>query len=121
MLSARPVFAVFFPLISNPMADITKNVRNRQYGRGQKINNRSLVRWKRTAAGKLLCRILGEEKGAVTIEHIIVAFLIVAACIVALAMFGMTIMGMFFGGAKDASEDNSEANTSEEQTLPFRK
>ena len=75
-----------------------------------------LNRWKKTTAGKLICRLLGEEKGAVMMEYVIVAVLIAAACVVAVAMFGKTIVGMFDVAAKGASGDHSGAKTSLDQT-----
>lgn len=75
-----------------------------------------LNRWKKSAAGKMLCRLTGEEKGAVMMEYVIVAVLIAAACVVAVAMFGKTIVGMFDVAAKGASGDHSGAKTSLDQT-----
>jgi len=75
-----------------------------------------LNRWKKSVAGKLICRLLGEEKGAVMMEYVIVAVLIAAACVVAVAMFGKTIVGMFDVAAKGASGDHSGAKTSLDQT-----
>ena len=75
-----------------------------------------LNRWKKSAAGKMLCRLAGEEKGAVMMEYVIVAVLIAAACVVAVAMFGKTIVGMFDVAAKGASGDHSGAKTSLDQT-----
>ena len=86
------------------------------------MNTRRLARCKHSAGGKLLCRMLGEEKGAITIGHVIVALLVLAACAVALVMFLMTIIGMFdVGTEKDSSDDDSGADTSQGQTPPFRK
>ena len=45
--------------------------------------------------GRVLRRLLGEEKGAVMMEYIVVGLLIAAACVVAVAMFGHQITGMF--------------------------
>ena len=75
-----------------------------------------LNRWKKTAAGKMLCRLLGEEKGAVMMEYVIVAVLIAAACVVAVAMFGKTIVGMFDVAAKGATGDHSGAKTALDET-----
>ena len=80
------------------------------------MKSRRLAKWKQTAAGKILCRMLGEEKGAVMMEYVIVAVLIAAACVVAVAMFGKTIVGMFDVAAKGASGDHSGAKTSLDQT-----
>ena len=45
--------------------------------------------------GRVLRRLLGEEKGAVMMEYIVVGLLIAAACVIAVAMFGHQITGMF--------------------------
>ena len=68
-----------------------------------------LQRWKKTWLGRALCRVAGEEKGAVMMEYVIVAVLIAGACVVAVAMFGRTIVGMFDTAAKGASTDHSGA------------
>ena len=75
-----------------------------------------LNRWKKKAAGKILFRLLGEEKGAVMMEYVIVAVLIAAACVVAVAMFGKTIVGMFDVAAKGATGDHSGAKTALDET-----
>lgn len=74
-----------------------------------------LNRWKRSWAGKLALRMLGEEKGAVMMEYVIVAVLIAAACVVAVAMFGKTIVGMFDVAAKGATGDHSGSKTTLDQ------
>ena len=58
---------------------------------------------------KVMVRLLGEEKGAVMMEYVIVAVLIAAACVVAVAMFGKTIVGMFDTAAKGAPGDHTGA------------
>ena len=80
------------------------------------MKSRRLNRWKNSFAGQVLCRVLGEEKGAVMMEYVIVAVLIAAACVVAVAMFGKTIVGMFDVAAKGATGDHSGAKTSLDQT-----
>ena len=80
------------------------------------MKSRRFDRWKKSIAGKFICRLLGEEKGAVMMEYVIVAVLIAAACVVAVAMFGKTIVGMFDVAAKGASGDHSGAKTSLDQT-----
>ena len=72
-----------------------------------------LQRWKKTWLGRALCRVAGEEKGAVMMEYVIVAVLIAGACVVAVAMFGKTIVGMFDTAAKGATADHTGA----EETL----
>jgi len=75
-----------------------------------------LQRWKKTWLGRALCRVAGEEKGAVMMEYVIVAVLIAGACVVAVAMFGKTIVGMFDTAAKGATGDHSGAQQTLQQT-----
>ena len=65
---------------------------------------------------KALVRLLGEQRGAVMMEYVIVAVLIAAACVVAVAMFGKTIVGMFDTAAKGATGDHSGAKKSLDST-----
>ena len=73
-------------------------------------------RMKKSWFGRQICRLLGEERGAVMMEYVIVAVLIAAACVVAVAMFGKTIVGMFDVAAKGASGDHSGAKETLDQT-----
>ena len=65
---------------------------------------------------KVFVRLLGEEKGAVMMEYVIVAVLIAAACVVAVAMFGKTIVGMFNVAGKGASAQHTEAKSALDTT-----
>ncbi len=71
---------------------------------------------KNSRFGRFVTRVLGEEKGAVAMEYVILAVLIAAAIVVAVAVFGKTIVGMFDVAAKGASGDHSGAKTSLDQT-----
>ena len=51
-------------------------------------------RAKKSFVGKIVCRLMGEEKGAVMMEYVIVAVLIAAAVAVAAWVFGR---GVFTG------------------------
>ena len=73
------------------------------------MKSRRLNRWKNTRMGRMIVRLLGEERGAVMMEYVIVAVLIAAACVAAVAMFGKTIVGMFDVAGKGASGDHSGA------------
>jgi len=75
-----------------------------------------MERAKRTVWGRVLCRLLGEETGAVMMEYVILAVLIAAACVVAVAMFGKTIVGMFDTAAKGATADHTGAKNTLEDT-----
>ena len=61
--------------------------------------------------GRLITRILGEEKGAVAMEYVILAVLVAAAIVVAVAVFGKTIVGMFDVAGKGASGQHTEAKS----------
>ena len=67
---------------------------------------------KNTRLGKLVCRLMGEEKGAVMMEYVIVAVMIAAAVALGAYFFGATILD-FFGigqqsitGAHERAGDN---------------
>lgn len=45
--------------------------------------------------GRVLRRLLGEEKGTVMMEYIVVGLLVVAAAVVAVAVFGDALVDMF--------------------------
>ena len=80
------------------------------------MKSKRLERWCSSFAGRMLRRFLGEEKGAVMMEYVIVAVLIAAACVVAVAMFGKTIVGMFDTAAHGATGDHSGAKTTLDNT-----
>lgn len=71
---------------------------------------------KKSRFGRLFCRILGNEKGAVMMEYVIIAVLIAAACVVAVAVFGKTIVGMFDVAGKGASAQHTDAKTTLDKT-----
>jgi Flp pilus assembly pilin Flp len=66
---------------------------------------------KTSRIGRMIRRVLGDEKGAVAMEYVILAVLIAAAIVVAVAVFGKTIVGMFDVAGKGASGQHSEAKT----------
>ena len=72
-------------------------------------------RAKKTFVGKIVCRMMGEERGAVMMEYVIVAVLIAAAVAVGAWLFGAQIMGMFGVagdstlGRHDKAVENQEA------------
>ena len=66
---------------------------------------------KSSRIGRMIRRVLGDEKGAVAMEYVILAVLIAAAIVVAVAVFGKTIVGMFGVAGKGASGQHSEAKT----------
>jgi Flp pilus assembly pilin Flp len=75
-----------------------------------------LERARKSRIGRMLCRLFGDEHGAVMMEYVILAVLIAAAAVVAVAMFGKTIVGMFDTAAKGATGDHSGAKSALEAT-----
>ncbi len=54
-----------------------------------------IARAKRTKFGRFLCRILGEENGAVAMEYVIIGVLVAAAVVAIVMVFGDAIGNMF--------------------------
>ena len=61
------------------------------------MKNRSqwIIRAKRTRFGRMLCRLLGDNTGAVMMEYVVLALLICAAVVGIVLLFGDSIAGMF--------------------------
>ena len=73
-------------------------------------------RIKKSKLGRVICRLLGEERGAIMMEYVIVAVLIAAAAVAAVAYFGKDIVAMFnvagtaaTGNAQQAGKDRVTA------------
>ena len=66
--------------------------------------------------GRVLRRLLGEEKGVVMMEYIVVALLIAAACVIAVAFFGHTITGMF-GSLSSSVTGDPQSAADQQNTL----
>lgn len=62
-----------------------------------------IARAKESRLGRFLCRIAGDENGAVMMEYVIVATLIAAAVALGVWLFGSTILGMFQTSAEATS------------------
>lgn len=58
-----------------------------------KLTKIRITRAKRTAMGRFVCRLLGDECGAVAMEYVVIALLVVAAAVGAAVYFGKTIKG----------------------------
>lgn len=69
------------------------------------------LRAKKSFLGRIVCRVAGEETGAVMMEYVIVATLIAAAVAVGAWFFGKDIMNMFgvAGAAATGDTNSSEA------------
>ena len=68
------------------------------------------LRAKKTFLGRIICRVAGEETGAVMMEYVIVATLIAAACAVGAYFFGGTILNMFSADAQATSGKTTDAS-----------
>ena len=67
-----------------------------------------IQRAKKSLLGRFVCRLAGDQKGAVMMEYVIVAVLIAAAAVVAVAYFGRTITKQF-GVAAHATAGQGDA------------
>lgn len=54
-----------------------------------------IARAKRTRLGRILCRLAGDEAGAVMMEYVVLALLVCAAVVGIVMVFGDSITGMF--------------------------
>ena len=74
-----------------------------------KVTKSRRERAKKSLFGRFVCKLMGDEKGAVMMEYVIVAVLIAAGCVVAVAMFGSTIVGMFKGATEATAGKGKQA------------
>ena len=82
----------------------------------------AIARAKRSAIGRALCRLLGDEKGAVMMEYVILSVLVAAAVVVAVIYFGRTIMKQFgAAAAATAGETKKAEKLSQEATKEAKK
>lgn len=72
-------------------------------------------RAKKTVIGRVICRIAGEETGAVMMEYVIVAVLIAAAVAVGAWFFGKDIMNMFGVAGRAATGDDDGGRQMQEE------
>ena len=72
--------------------------------------------WNKGKTKRVLCRLMGDRRGGVMMEYVILAVLIAAAVVVAVAMFGKTIVGMFDTAAKGATTRHTEAKSTLDKT-----
>ena len=73
------------------------------------MSKKNLMKAKNSFLGRVLRRLLGEEKGAVMMEYIVIALLVAALAVVAVAMFGRTATDMFGVLATAMTGDHREA------------
>ena len=68
-------------------------------------------RMRRHLLGRIVCRLLGDERGQAMMEYVIIAVLIAAAAVAAVAYFGKDIVAMFNVAGKAATGNATEAAT----------
>lgn len=71
-----------------------------------KLKKIRITRAKRTAMGRFVCRLLGDECGAVAMEYVVIALLVVAAAVGAAVYFGKTIKGGIVDSANMINNTN---------------
>ena len=64
-----------------------------------KLKKLRIEKAKRTAMGRFVCRLLGDECGAVAMEYVVIALLVVAAAVGAAVYFGRAMSGGLKGSA----------------------
>ena len=70
--------------------------------------------------GRVLRRLLGEEKGTVMMEYIVVGLLIAAACVIGVSFFGHGITGMFGVLSASLFGDTPGAQAAQQQLINNR-
>ena len=68
-------------------------------------------RMKKSKIGRIICRLFGEERGAIMMEYVIVAVLIAAAAVAAVSYFGKDIVARFGVAGAAARGDSQGAIT----------
>lgn len=70
-----------------------------------------ITRAKKTLVGRMICRLCGEENGAVMMEYVMLGVLIAAAAVVAVTVFGKNIVAMFNTSTQAMSGNTQKATT----------
>ena len=81
-----------------------------------KKHHSMIERAKKSFVGRIVCRLAGEEKGAVMMEYVIVAVMIAAAVAIGAWLFGAQILGMF-GVAGDEMIGNHDEAVANQTTI----
>lgn len=91
----------------------------------KKPSTYALKRAKSTLFGRILCRLVGEQTGAVMMEYVVIGVLVVAAAVAMVQLFGGGIRKQFdamiqalFGRPDKAAEVVNEGRTKIADTTP---
>lgn len=83
-----------------------------------KVKKSRIAKAMSTRFGRFLCRIAGEEKGAVAMEYVIIGLLVAAAVVAIVMIFGETIGNSFgtmttalSGKPEEAAKQRVDQNT----------
>ncbi len=60
-----------------------------------KLTSMKIAKAKRTRFGRFLCRVLGDQRGAVMMEYVVLGVLVVAAAVAVTLVFGQQIRDNF--------------------------
>ena len=80
-----------------------------------------LERAKRNAFGRMLCRVLGDDKGAVAMEYVVIALLVAAAVVGLVMVFGRNIAQMFGATTKSLGGEAGIEAAAEDRTKQIDK
>ncbi|MBR6023036.1 MAG: hypothetical protein IK066_11550 [Kiritimatiellae bacterium] len=72
-----------------------------------KMTALKIAKAKHTRFGRLLCRVFGDERGAVMMEYVVLGVLVVAAVVAIVKLFGGTISNQFKVMIKALTDDNA--------------
>lgn len=79
-----------------------------------KLTPLKIAKAKQTRLGRMLCRLLGDERGAVMMEYVVLGVLVVAAAVAIVLVFGDQIRDSFHSmilgmqGKKDTLQSHVE-------------
>lgn len=75
-----------------------------------------IERAKKSFFGRIVCRMMGEENGAVMMEYVIIAVLIAAAVAVGAWYFGRTVNNEFRVASHGVAADDTSAQEAQKNT-----
>ncbi len=79
-----------------------------------------IERAKRTKFGRFLCKVLGDQTGAVAMEYVVIALLVAAAVVGVVMVFGSRIANMFTQSTKALTTKESGMATLAEEVQSSR-
>lgn len=74
-----------------------------------KLTPLKIAKAKQTRFGRLLCRLFGDERGAVMMEYVVLGVLLVAGVVAIVITFGDQLQGMFINMMDAMNKSPGEA------------